>query len=140
MMMVKDSGRVTGSTSLRSPEPLRVSAHSGYDPARGDYLRCPAPPLLGGGVKPTEWLEHMAEADDKKKAHVRAREARAIADWLRRISRWLVAECYEVPPAIAMEAAKPSRRETGSTRKGDSAGRNGIAQESIPSSDMGKGE
>jgi hypothetical protein len=31
----------TGSSSLRSPEPLRVSAHAGNDPARGGPLdRC----------------------------------------------------------------------------------------------------
>lgn len=30
----KESGRLTGSSSLRSPEPVPVSAHSGDDPGR----------------------------------------------------------------------------------------------------------
>jgi hypothetical protein len=32
--MATESGRLTGSSSLRSPEPVPVSAHSGDDPGR----------------------------------------------------------------------------------------------------------
>jgi hypothetical protein len=97
-----DLGRVgSAETGSREPSPT-VSALTGFDPARGDFIRCPAPPLLGGGQLPSEWLLGIAAIDDKKKAHARAREARAIAAWLGRLGMWLRDQAYEVPPAMPM--------------------------------------
>lgn len=63
-------------------------------------LYYPAPPVLRGGQKPTEWLESIANADEKKGATARAREARAIAFWLKQLGCWLDREwCFEPMPA-----------------------------------------
>lgn len=108
-----------------------VDGPSGFDPSRGDFMRCPAPPILCGGVKPTEWLLSMAAADDKKKAHARAREARAIAVWLRRLARWIVEEqVCDIPPAIVIETRPGGDAQQAPSRSDESTGRNGIAQDS----------
>ena len=49
----------------------------------------PSPPRLGGGISPMGWLRQIAGFDDKKQAHARAREARAMADWLDELALWI---------------------------------------------------
>jgi hypothetical protein len=39
-------------------------------------------PILGGGQTPVEWLRSIAAHDDYLHARARAREGRAIADWI----------------------------------------------------------
>ena len=99
--MTKDIGR--GNPALVNDAPAGHRP-SGFDPARGDHYRCPAPPKLGGGIKPTEWLLSIAAMDEKKGATARAREARGIALWLTRLGRWMTEQAFVVPLAIAMEA------------------------------------
>lgn len=54
-------------------------------PAMVDYVNPLAPPVLGGGIGPAEWLRSMACADRKKSATKRAKEAEEIADWIDRM-------------------------------------------------------
>lgn len=72
----------------------------------GDLSHYPAPPELGGALTVTQWLRSMAEADDKKKAHARAREARAIADWLTRLGRWLHWQAFEPAQGMSVGTAE----------------------------------
>ena len=134
--MENDCGRVgcaeTGSRAGASSQ--QAVSTEGFDPARVRALATKAAPLLDCWRKsntPRGGRERLVGfVIDQDAIGLGLSEPLFALDALTELARI----------AIAMEAAKPSRRETGSTRKGDSAGRNGIAQEDAPSSDMGKGE